>query len=265
MGHSQWRHIVPRTGPFDPHYNALNQFATFALESDSTTGFASSSSNSVLGGALQNEPVTFGGASNNLLAFSGPSQATYGAPSVGAQHRPPHPYADPEFNLNQLSPSDPREYGGWSGQFDTLAKARNYLRRVRWTPPQGPVPQTDEQRVRYVQALYEAFTNYTGFFDNTKSQNKVNRLIEQKYPQQFIEARCVEIVEEMVRLHTDGAGCLETEDPTVELKGPQHRKGFFSASSKASGQRKLSFDARFQQLCRTVMVRSTPIIIMELM
>jgi hypothetical protein len=183
MGHPE-----ATAGPFDPSHSTLGHFAAFAIGTESGT----IESGSFFGGLPHGLPAY--GDINDTLDYAGPSQSAFTAGNAGAQ-RSGHHYTDPGVALNSLPFSNTRRlYTEYSGRLNTLSKARAYLRSVRWTPPPSRVPETDEQKRGYIQRLYECFTDFTNFYDNVTSQNKVNRLIEHKYAQEFIEARCVEIL-----------------------------------------------------------------------
>jgi hypothetical protein len=92
--------------------------------------------------------------------------------------------------LNSL-PADKVSYGPYSGRFTTLNEVRGFENRVRWRPVYDDVlPSTDAEVLTFVERVYAAIVDFSGFHDKIESRNKLNRLVSQRYSQEEIEAQC---------------------------------------------------------------------------
>jgi hypothetical protein len=96
--------------------------------------------------------------------------------------------------LNALPPEKVM-YQAYAGRFRSMAEVRQFESRVRWTPPHPEIlPLTDNEMQPFVQRIYAAIVDFTGFHDKIESRNKLNRLVAQRYSQEEIEAKCWQAV-----------------------------------------------------------------------
>jgi hypothetical protein len=76
-----------------------------------------------------------------------------------------------------------------------MAAVQQFEGRVRWRPLHSEgLPATDAEMAPYVERIYAAIVNFSGFHDKIESRNKLNRLVAQRYSQEEIEAKCWQTV-----------------------------------------------------------------------
>jgi hypothetical protein len=167
-----------------------------------------------------------------------------------------------------------RHYKTWD---DSLTDSEHHvyleLYPVNWKPPSivlgplpEPLPRTFEERRSYAYTLYVAMLDFeTGFIDShaTPGNTRPNPLFIGQYEQAYVQARCYEVIEKLVKLHSIGAMLNINRDPTykkIEVTAsrapPQRaiREGdaWYVDDQKVVYERELSFEDRFTELCISV-------------
>jgi hypothetical protein len=120
------------------------------------------------------------------------------------------------------------------------------------------VPRNDAQIEDIAILIHNAMVDFDGFCDKAATQNKVNKLIAQKYEDSELRRKCMVIAHDIVRLHVEGAtGLGYAMDPTQEVrpgtKGTRRNGGLvYHAKKTAEEDRRLSLSERVFEVCKTV-------------
>jgi hypothetical protein len=192
-------------------------------------------------------------------------------------HTTLQPVSPAQTALNSL-PAKRVVYGPYSSRFTSLEDVTRFVGTVRWIPKNlGPIPSTDQEMEPFVQQIYEAIIDFSGFHDKIESRNKLNRLVAQRYSQEEIEARCWQTVVREIdfwllmpvansfqktaaELHLIGSTIPVSVDPTMELRSPGRKEGrgegpaAYEDKKKAREDRDLNFEERITEICQTVRV-----------
>lgn len=164
---------------------------------------------------------------------------------------------------NHLPDNDIDRYSTWSGHFTSLGDATTYLEAIQcWRPRpasmdhDASIPTTSTDIMNCTKKLYEAMVDLdTGFMDKAVSKNKLNRMVSRLYSQLEIEARCLQVIHLMIRLHTEGSWLLPSCDITFKDNKDKTKSVYFlgSATFVADGvvsrERDWSFSQRLQKIC----------------
>ncbi|KAF2666744.1 hypothetical protein BT63DRAFT_415851 [Microthyrium microscopicum] len=144
-------------------------------------------------------------------------------------------------------------YKNFVPSFQTLQEANDVLHQYSWRPaplehddmPRNPT--NDAYVLKYSKKFFKAMTNFSRFHDKTETKNKVNRLVSQKYHQNVLWARCIQMYHHVVELHSTGCFLMPSMDPTMEAKGNDYK-----VKPKALEDRNLSFKNRIREICFTL-------------
>jgi hypothetical protein len=154
-------------------------------------------------------------------------------------------------------------YGNWAN-FNGVQEAKLYLSKVWWKPAgadnDSTIPRDDGEIIDHAARLYYAMQDFTtGFADKIETQNKVNRLVSERYHQKEMEARCIEAALRARRLHEEGSTLFPCSDITFEPKSKTKDKATrgrgnvdYKVRPKAQADRDLSFEDRWVKLCKAV-------------
>jgi hypothetical protein len=124
--------------------------------------------------------------------------------------------------VDRLANTMETQYGRFCDFFEDWSEAKQFLRTVSWRPnaslevaefkghwtPRSPTHGQDPDYIQdqfgnpmeflcpapcYVRMLYEAITSFYGILDKVDASGKLNKLIQERYSPQYIEAVCWKI------------------------------------------------------------------------
>ncbi|KAF2834433.1 hypothetical protein M501DRAFT_1020795 [Patellaria atrata CBS 101060] len=147
--------------------------------------------------------------------------------------RPQNNYYTNGFQITERDdtkrPNSGVPYIATPGRFLSVQEAKIHLKYPRWTPPDSPIPETEEEVLECVQQLMEAMLDSSNIQDKRMTKFQMTQ-----YSQEDFEARCWLVYHGMVKLHQNGCTLFPGPDMT----------------ERTSTDRNYSFQTRLAELCK---------------